>query len=235
MPTTTKGKISKRQRAIIGMVDSSKLYQLTEAVDLVKKTANAKFDETVELHCHLNVNPKQNDQQVRATVILPNGTGKSKRVAVIAKGEKIKEAAAAGAEEAGENDLIEKISKGWSDFDVLVATPDIMKDVAKLGKILGPKGLMPNPKTGTVTFDVAKIVKEIKGGRVEFRADAMGIVHVPIGKVSFDQKKLLENAQTMLNAIWNARPSSVKGAYMKSAALCSTMGPGIHVVAAQKN
>ncbi|MBI4669668.1 MAG: 50S ribosomal protein L1 [Elusimicrobia bacterium] len=227
-------RLGKRRRAWNITIDEQKLYPLAEAIELLKKAANVKFDETVELHFHLGINPKQNDQQVRSTVVLPHGTGKSKKVAVIAKGEKVKEAAAAGAGEAGEADLIDKIAKGWMDFDVLVATPDTMKDVAKLGKILGPKELMPNPKTGTVTFELAKIIKEIKGGRVEFRADASGNVHAIIGKVSFDNKKLEENAKILIEAVLNAKPSSVKAAYIRSVTLCSTMGPGIPLALPQK-
>lgn len=219
----------KRQKPGEGLIEPNKLYPLAQAAELVKKAAPAKFDETVEMHIRLGINPKQNEQQVRATTVLPNGTGKSKKVAVIAKGEKVKEAAAAGADYSGEMDLIEKISKGWMDFDVLVATPDIMKDLAKLGKVLGPKGLMPNPKTGTVTFDLAKAVKEIKGGRIEFRADATGIVHAAVGKVSFDAAKLAQNAQALLDAVVRAKPSSVKGIYVKSVTLCSTMGPAVPV------
>ncbi|MBI4062921.1 MAG: 50S ribosomal protein L1 [Elusimicrobia bacterium] len=225
----SKPKVSKRQRAWTATPQSDKLHALTEAVALVAKTANAKFDETVEVHFNLGINTKQNDQQVRSTVVLPHGSGKSKKVAVIAKGEKIKEAKNAGADETGENDLIEKIAKGWLDFDVLVATPDIMKDVAKLGKTLGPKGLMPNPKTGTVTFDLAKIVKEIKAGRIEFRADQTGNLHVIVGKVSFGPQKLKENAEAVLQAVLAAKPSGVKGTYIRSVTLCSTMGPAIRI------
>ncbi|MBI2071311.1 MAG: 50S ribosomal protein L1 [Elusimicrobia bacterium] len=231
MPAT----LSKRQKTWTSAYDKTKTYDLAAAVDILKKTAKAKFDESIELHFNLGINPKQNDQQVRATVVLPHGSGKAKKVAVIAKGEKTREAQAAGADEVGENDLIEKIAKGWMDFDVLVATPDVMKDVAKLGKTLGPKGLMPNPKTGTVTFDLGKIVKEIKGGRIEFRADQTGNVHTAIGKMSFDPQKIKENAQAMIQAVVGARPSSVKGTYLKSVTLTSTMGPGIRVTPPQKS
>ncbi len=221
--------LTKREKAIAGIVDPDKTYSIAEAVDLVKKAAKAKFDESVEMHFALTIDPKQADQQIRSTAVLPHGTGKTKIVAVVAKGEKVKEAQAAGADFFGDADLIEKITKGWLGFDVLVATPDAMKDMAKLGKTLGPKGLMPNPKTGTVTFDLARTVKEIKGGRVEFRADATGNVHVIVGKVSFEKKQLEENAQTFLEALWKAKPSGVKGVYMRRATLCSTMGPGVRI------
>ena len=229
MAAATKVKLTKRQKTLQGLVDPDKTYALPEAVDLVKKAASAKFDESVEMHFALTIDPKQADQQIRSTVVLPHGTGKTKIVAVVAKGEKIKEAQAAGADHYGDADLVEKIAKGWLGFDVLVATPDAMKDMAKLGKTLGPKGLMPNPKTGTVTFDVARTVKEIKGGRVEFRADATGNVHVIVGKVSFEKKQLEENAQAFLEALWKAKPSGVKGVYMRRATLCSTMGPGVRI------
>lgn len=211
-------------------IDTSKKYPLEEAVSLVKQTSKAKFDETVEIHLRLGVDPKKGDQNVRGTVALPHGTGKSKKVVVVAKGEKIKEAQAAGADEAGDADVIEKISKGWMDFDVLVATPDAMKDLTKLAKVLGPKGLMPNPKSGTVTFDISRTVKELKAGRIEFKMDAYGIVHSVIGKASFPEQKLAENARVVMDAIQAARPSTAKGTYLKSVSLASTMGPGIAVV-----
>ncbi|MEK7288430.1 MAG: 50S ribosomal protein L1 [Elusimicrobiota bacterium] len=229
--------LTKRQKASQGLVDPEKFYTLVEAAELIKKGATAKFDETVEMHLKLGINPKQNDQQVRGTTVLPHGVGKSKKVAVVAKGEKVKEAQAAGADYSGEADLIEKIAKGWMDFDVLVATPDMMKDLTKLGKTLGPNGRMPNPKTGTVTFDLTRAIKEIKGGRIEFRADATSIVHAAIGKVSFDRQKLTENAQALIDAVLRAKPSTVKGVYLRSVTLCSTMGPGIAVrpnIAAEK-
>lgn len=221
--------LTKRQKTLQGVVDPNKTYSLSEAVELVKKAATAKFDESVEMHFSLSVDPKQPDQQVRSVVSLPRGTGKTKTVAVVAKGEKVREAEKAGADFVGESDLIEKISKGWLGFDVLVATPDAMKDLARLGKILGPKGLMPNPKTGTVTFDLARTVKEIKGGRVEFRADSGGNVHTVIGKVSFEKSYLEENAKALMDAVLRAKPSGVKGVYIKRVTLSSTMGPGVRV------
>ncbi len=215
-------------------LDLNKKYKVEEAVALVKKSANAKFDETVEVHIKLGIDVKQSDQQVRSVVGLPHGTGKSKKVAVIAKGEKEKEAQDAGAEITGGADLIEKIFKGFMEFDVLVVTPDMMKDAAKLGKVLGPRGLMPNPKSGTVTFDLARTVKELKAGRIEFKADAQGIVHAPAGKASFPEKNLVENVQSIIDAVMKVKPSSSKGVYMQSVFVSSTMGPGIPVDAAIK-
>jgi large subunit ribosomal protein L1 len=211
------------------LLEPAKKYSLEEAVSLVKRTAKAKFDETVEIHVRLSVDPKQSDQNVRGTVVLPHGTGKSKKVVVVAKGEKVKEAQAAGADEVGDADIIEKISKGWLDFDVLVATPDAMKDLTKLGKVLGPKGLMPNPKSGTVTFDVSRTVKELKAGRVEYKVDDYGIIHSVVGKASFPEKSLVENARALLTAIQAAKPASAKGQYMRSVALAASMGPGVAV------
>ncbi len=224
----------KKFREAAKLIDVNKLYTLEEAVDLVKKTAITKFDSTVELHISLGVNPKQSDQMVRGTTVLPAGLGKTKKVAVITKGEKVKEAEAAGAETVGEEDLIEKISKGWMDFDVLIATPDMMKSVSRLGKLLGAKGLMPNPKAGTVTFDLEKTIKEIKTGRIEFRIDNYAIIHVPIGKVSFANDKLLDNLTTLITAILAAKPISAKGQYMQSITLTSTMGPAIKIDPTQK-
>jgi large subunit ribosomal protein L1 len=215
-------------------LDLEKKYSLKEAVALVKKTANAKFDETLEVHFKLGIDVKQSDQQVRSTVSLPHGTGKTKKVAVIAKGEKEKEAQAAGADVFGGAELIEKIFGGFMDFDILVVTPDMMKDAAKLGKTLGPKGLMPNPKSGTVTFDVAKTVKELKAGRIEFKADPQGIVHAVAGKVSFPEEKLVENVQTVIDAVMKVKPSSSKGVYMESVFIASTMGAGFPVAVEQK-
>ena len=215
-------------------LDLEKRYTLKEAVALAKKTANAKFDETLEVHFKLGIDVKQSDQQVRSTVSLPHGTGKTKKVAVIAKGEKEKEAQAAGADVYGGTELIEKIFGGFMDFDILVVTPDMMKDAAKLGKTLGPKGLMPNPKSGTVTFDVAKTVKELKAGRIEFKADPQGIVHAVAGKISFPEEKLVENVQTVIDAVLKVKPSSSKGVYMESVFLSSTMGAGIAVAVDQK-
>jgi large subunit ribosomal protein L1 len=206
-----------------------KLYSLDEAVALLKKIAFAKFDETVEVSMRLGVDPKHADQMVRGTVILPNGLGKSKRVVVIASGEKMKEGRDAGADEAGGDDIVERIAGGWMDFDAVVATPDMMRSVGKLGKVLGPRGLMPNPKTGTVTFDVGKAVREIKAGKVEFRVDKTGIVHAPCGKIQFDEKRLYENARALIEAVMRAKPPSSKGKYVKSISICSTMSPGIWV------
>ena len=203
-------------------------YTLEEAVPLVQKVKFAKFDETVELHLRLGVDPKHADQMVRGTIVLPNGLGKSKRVLVIASGDKQREATEAGAEFVGGDDMVEKIQKeGWTDFDAVIATPDMMRSVGKLGKVLGPRGLMPNPKTGTVTQDVTTAVKEVKAGKVEFRVDKTGVVHCPVGKISFATDKLVENATSLLGAVIKAKPTAAKGKYMKSATICSTMGPGV--------
>jgi len=221
--------MSKRMIESEKLIDKTKLYSLEEAVKILKQTKKAKFDETVEISIRLGIDPKQTDQTVRGAVSLPHGIGKTKRVVVIAKGEKIKEAESAGADFFGSEDIMEKISKGWLDFDAIIATPDAMKDLAKLGKILGPRGLMPNPKTGTVTFDIAKTVKEIKAGRVEFKNDTQGIIHTILGKISFDENKLIENAKTVITAIASLKPSSSKGQYIKTIAISSTMGPGIRI------
>ena len=226
--------MSKRLDETSKLVDKTKLYTIEEAVDLAKQTAKAKFDETIELHIRLSIDPKQSDQNVRGVVTLPNGIGKTRKVAVIAKGEKVKEAETAGADFVGDAELIEKIGKGWFDFDILVATPDTMKDLSKLGKILGPKGLMPNPKSGTVTFDLAQTIKELKLGRVEYKNDSYGIVHSPIGKASFDAAKLVENAKTLLLAVIKSKPASSKGQYLRTISVSSTMGPGIKVNPSQK-
>jgi large subunit ribosomal protein L1 len=207
----------------------NKAYKLEEALPLVKKLADAKFDETVEVAMRLGVDPKHADQMVRGTVVLPHGLGKSKKVCVIASGEKIKEAEQAGAEHVGGEELVAKIQEGWLDFDALIATPDVMKSVGKLGKILGPKGLMPNPKTGTVTFDLAKAVKEIKAGKVEFRVDKTSIIHTPVGKASFDVDKLIENTKALIDSIVKAKPAASKGKYVRSLYLSSSMGPGVRV------
>lgn len=209
--------------------DRAKEYSLEEALKLIKELSYARFDETVEMAFNLGVDPKKTDQVVRGSVSLPHGTGKKVRVLVFAKGEKEKEAIEAGADYVGAEDLFEKIQKGWLDFDKAVATPDIMGLVGKLGKILGPRGLMPNPKIGTVTFDVAKAIKEIKAGKVEYKTDKAGVVHVPIGKVSFDIDRLLDNARTVVDSISKAKPSTSKGKYMKKIVISSTMGPGIKV------
>ena len=202
-------------------------YRLAEAAELLKKVHFAKFDETVELVVNLGVDPKHSDQVVRGTVVMPNGLGKSKRVLVIAGGEKVREAEEAGAEFVGGEDMVAKIMEGWTDFDAVIATPDMMRAAGKLGKVLGPRGLMPNPKTGTVTFEVARAVKEVKAGKVEFRVDKAGIVHSPIGKVSFAAEKLAENAQALIAAILKAKPAAAKGKYVKKVSMTSTMGPGI--------
>ena len=206
-----------------------KLYQLEEAIPLLQKIKFAKFDETIEVHMRLGVDPKHADQMVRGTVILPHGTGGSKKVLVIASGEKMKEAEKAGADHVGGPDMVQKIQEGWLDFDAIVATPDMMKDVGKLGKILGPKGLMPNPKTGTVTFDVAKAVQEIKAGKVEFRVDKTSIIHVTFGKSSFEEKKLLENARALVTAVLRAKPPTAKGKYLRSAYVSTSMSPSVRL------
>jgi len=202
-------------------------YDVKQALTLVKEMATAKFDETVEVHIKLGVDPRHADQQVRGTVSLPYGTGKSVRVLVFAKGEKAKEAEAAGADFVGAEELAAKIQEGWFDFDVAVATPDMMSVVGRLGKILGPRGLMPNPKSGTVTFDIERTVKELKAGRIEFRIDKNATIHVPVGKVSFDVDKLVENLNVLIEAIIKAKPAAAKGQYMQSVSVCSTMGPGV--------
>jgi large subunit ribosomal protein L1 len=220
-------KSGKKYTAALKQVES-KPYALDEAVPLVKKIKFAKFDETVELHLRLGVDPKHADQMVRGTVVLPNGLGKSKKVLVIASGDKLREAQEAGADFVGGDDMVNKIqTENWTGFDAVIATPDMMRGVGKLGKVLGPRGLMPNPKTGTVTTDVANAVKEVKAGKVEFRVDKTGVIHVPVGKVSFDAGKLVENANTLLNAVIKAKPSAAKGKYVQSVTVCSTMGPGV--------
>jgi large subunit ribosomal protein L1 len=218
----------KKFKAAAALVDRTKSYGLDEAIGLAKKTARTKFDETVDLAVNLGVDPKKADQMVRGTVVLPHGTGKKVKILVFAKGEKEKEAREAGADYVGSEDLAEKIQKeGWTDFDTVVATPDIMGLVGRLGKVLGPRGLMPNPKTGTVTFDVARAIQEIRAGKVEYRVEKAGIVHVPVGKVSFDENKLLDNAKAVLESIMKAKPSSSKGKYLKNVTISTTMGPGI--------
>jgi large subunit ribosomal protein L1 len=210
-------------------VDRDKRYELTEGVELLLKTAYAKFDEGVDLAIRLGVDPKKSDQMVRGTAVLPHGTGKKVRVLVFAKGQKEKEASDAGADIVGGEDLIEKISKGWLEFDKAIATPDMMGLVSKLGKILGPRGLMPNPKVGTVTFDLEKAIKEIKAGKVEFKVEKAGIVHVPVGKVSFGFDRLSENIKTILEVILRTKPPTSKGIYLRSIGLSTTMGPGIKI------
>ena len=217
---------SKKYKAAKAQIPA-KACTLDEAIPLVRKAGFAKFDESVELALLLGVDPKHADQMVRGTVVLPHGTGTSKRVLVIATGERIKEAEKAGADYAGGPEMVQKIQEGWLDFDAIVATPDAMKDVGKLGKILGPRGLMPNPKTGTVTFEVARAVQEIKAGKVEFRVDKTAIIHVPFGKSSFEENKLLDNARALVTAVLRARPSTAKGRYLRSAYVSTTMSPSV--------
>jgi large subunit ribosomal protein L1 len=222
-------KASKRSVKNTEMVDKTKSYLLTDAVSLLKKAAPAKFNETVELHIRLGVDPKKADQQVRGTVSMPHGTGKTLRVAVLAKGDKVKEAEAAGADFAGGTELVDKIAAGFLDFDVLVATPDIMRETGKLGKVLGPKGLMPNPKAGTVTQNVGQAVKEIKAGKIEYRVDDQGICHAGVGKIQFTEPQIVENAQALIKTLVSVKPASAKGTYLMSAHITSSMGPGIKV------
>ncbi len=222
-------KVSKRYAEAAKLVDASKVYSVEEAIALVKKTATTKFDSSVDVSFHLNVDPRHADQLIRGAMVLPNGTGKSQRVCVIADGEKAKEAQEAGADFVGADDIIEQISKGWFDFDVIVATPNMMGKLGRLGRVLGPKGLMPNPKTGTVTMDVANAVDEIKKGKVTYRVDREGNINVMIGKASFTEEQLVENFRALYQVIAKARPTTIKGAYMKTLALSSTMGPSVRV------
>src|ERR1700692_4158398 len=220
-------KTGKKYAAALEQV-ARKPYPLEEAVPLVKKIKFAKFDETVELHMRLGVDPKHADQMVRGTVVLPNGLGKSKTVLVIASGDKLREATEAGADFVGGEDMVTKIqTEGWTAFDAVIATPDMMRSVGKLGKVLGPRGLMPNPKTGTVTTDVAKAILEVKAGKVEFRVDKTGIIHSPVGKLSFSTVKLIENASSLIQAVLKAKPAAAKGKFVKTATVCSTMSPGV--------
>lgn len=221
--------MGKRMQAAVKAYDKAKAYSFEEAAKIVKDNAKAKFDETVELHVKLGIDTKKADQQVRTTVVLPHGTGKTKRIAVIAKGEHAQEAQKAGADRVGAEDIVEEVIKGKIDFDVLVATPDTMKDLAKAAKILGPRGLMPNPKSGTVTFDLANTIKALKAGRIEFKADTYGIVHAIVGKASFDAAKLAENAKAVMDTILRVKPSTSKGIYVRSISMSSTMGPGVFV------
>ncbi|EAE4059571.1 TPA_asm: 50S ribosomal protein L1 [Listeria monocytogenes] len=222
-------KKGKKYQDALKQIDANKVYTAEEAVELAKKIDFAKFDATVEVAFRLGVDPKKADQQIRGAVVLPNGTGKTQRVLVFAKGEKAKEAEAAGADYVGESEFVEKINQGWIDFDVIVATPDMMGEVGKLGRVLGPKGLMPNPKTGTVTMDVTKAVNEIKAGKVEYRVDKAGNVHAAIGKVSFDAAKLVENFRTVNDVLQKAKPAAAKGTYVKNLSVTTTFGPGIKV------
>ncbi|MED4039271.1 MULTISPECIES: 50S ribosomal protein L1 [Niallia] len=222
-------KKGKKYLEAIKQVDRTKAYPVAEAIELVKKTSTTKFDASVEVAFRLGVDPKKADQQIRGAVVLPHGTGKTQRVLVFAKGEKLKEAEAAGADFVGDADYITKIQQGWFDFDVIVATPDMMGEVGKLGRVLGPKGLMPNPKTGTVTFDVTKAVNEIKAGKVEYRVDKAGNIHVPIGKVSFEDAQLVDNFTTIFDTMQKVKPAAAKGTYMKNVSVTSTMGPGVKV------
>ena len=227
-------KISKKYAQALAKIDRTKLYDSQEALNLVAEIATAKFDETVEAHIKLGVDGRHADQQVRGAIVLPHGTGKTKKVLVFAKGEKATEAQAAGADFVGAEDLVQKIQKeNWFDFDVVVATPDMMGVVGRLGRVLGPKGLMPNPKSGTVTFDVTKAIEEIKAGKVEYRLDKNNIVHVPVGKVSFGGEKLAENFATLMSAIVKAKPASAKGTYLRTITVASTMGPGVKINAAK--
>ncbi len=226
--------MAKRLNEVSKLVDTGKLYSIKEAADLIKQTAKAKFDESVEVHIRLGIDPKKSDQSVRGTVSLPNGIGKTRKVVVIAKGEKQNEAKNAGADAFGSADIIDQIAKGWLDFDILVATPDTMKDLSKVAKILGPKGLMPNPKSGTVTFDIEQTVKDLKKGRVEYKNDAYGIIHCAVGKASFEADKIAENIKTLLEVVQKAKPSVAKGQYIKSISVSSTMGPGIFIDHNQK-
>ncbi|MGE3153128.1 MAG: 50S ribosomal protein L1 [Nitrospiraceae bacterium] len=220
--------MGKKMQAALKKVEA-RAYPLKDAVELIKQAAYAKFDETVDLALRLGVDPKRSDQMVRGTTLLPHGSGKQIRILVFAKGEKEQEARQAGADHVGADDLMEKVKGGWMDFDCAIATPDLMGAVGKLGKVLGPRGLMPNPKTGTVTFEVAKAIGEIRRGRVEYKLDKAGIVHVPVGKVSFEASRLFENAQAVLESVVKAKPASCKGRYLRTATISSTMGPGIRL------
>ena len=224
-------KYGKKYTDSVKTFDGSKVYELSEAMDIVLSTAKAKFDETIEFHTKLGVDPKQADQQVRGVLVLPNGTGKTQRVLVIAKGEKADAAVAAGADFVGAEEIVQKIQReNWFEFDVVITTPDMMGVVGRIGKVLGPKGLMPSPKSGTVTMDVAKAIKEVKAGKVEYRLDKTAVIHCSIGKKSFGKEKLIENYNALLDAIVKAKPAAAKGTYIKSIALASTMGPGVKVV-----
>lgn len=223
------GRPSKRIREIAKSLEVLKTYSVKEAIAILKKCPTVKFDQTVEVSLKLGVDPRRSDQSVRGTVSLPNGTGKTMKILVFAKGDKVKEALAAGADYAGHEELLEKVNGGWTDFDAVVATPDMMRDVGKLGKVLGPRGLMPTPKAGTVTTDITKAVNELKAGKIEFKIDRHGVVNNGVGKLSFETEKLEQNIQALLNAIQRAKPASAKGHYMKSLVISSTMGPGLKI------
>ncbi|MBA3721350.1 MAG: 50S ribosomal protein L1 [Parachlamydiaceae bacterium] len=223
------GRPSKRTREIAKSLDALKAYSLQDAIDILKKCPPVKFDQSVEIALKLGVDPRRSDQTVRGTVSLPNGTGKTLRILVFAKGDKMKEALAAGADYVGNDELFEKVNGGWTDFDAVISTPDMMRDVGKLGKVLGPRGLMPTPKAGTVTTDITKAVNELKLGKIEFKLDRHGVVNNGVGKVSFTQDKLLQNIMSLLNAIQRAKPASAKGNYMRSLVVSSTMGPGLKI------
>jgi len=226
-------KRGKKYEEAVKLVDRNKVYEIEEAVALLKEASSANFDETVEVAFRLGVNPKKANENIRGAVVLPHGTGRTQRVLVFAKGEKVKEAEAAGADFIGDQETIEKINQGWFDFDVIVATPDMMAEVGKLGRVLGPKGLMPNPKTGTVTFEVEKAVNDIKAGQVEYRVDSASNLHVPIGKISFENDKLVENFDAIADTIAKAKPHTARGKYMRNVSITSTMGPGIKVDASK--
>ena len=222
-------KKSKRYTEAAALIENGKLYSAEEAIELVKKTSNVKFDASVDVAFNLGLDVRQADQQLRGAVVLPHGTGKTKKVLVVAEGEKAQEAKDAGADIVAGKEILEDIKKGWLDFEVMIATPNMMAELGKLGRILGPKGLMPNPKTGTVTMDVTKAVNDIKAGKIEYRLDKTNIIHVPVGKASFTEEQLSDNFQTLMGAINKAKPSSLKGQYVKSATLASTMGPGVRL------
>lgn len=223
------GRPSKRIREIAKSLDVQKAYSVKEAIDILKKCPPVKFDQTVEVSLKLGVDPRRSDQSVRGTVSLPNGTGKTMKILVFAKGDKVKEALAAGADYAGHEELFEKVNGGWTDFDAVIATPDMMRDVGKLGKVLGPRGLMPTPKAGTVTTDIVKAIQELKGGKIEFKLDRHGVINNGVGKISFDSEKLEQNIQAFFDAIRRHKPASAKGQYIKSSVISSTMGPGLKI------
>jgi large subunit ribosomal protein L1 len=222
-------KHGKQYLEVLKQVDDARLYEPREAVALLKQTSYVKFDATVELHFRLGVDVRHADQQVRSTVVLPHGTGKQVRILVFAQGDKAREAEEAGADFVGAADLVKQINEGWLGFEVAIATPDMMQAVGRLGKILGPRGLMPNPRAGTVTFDLARTIREVRSGRVEFRTDRSGLIHVPVGKISFDDERILDNVAAMIEAVVAAKPSGARGQYVRSITLTSTMGPGIHL------